>query len=71
MQAKHNAFADALALSAEQMGMSGAGAGDTNSFIASARRGLYAGRRMRPAFVYVYFGITEEEYNALWTLIYG
>ena len=39
--------------------------------IRRAREGKYASGAMRPAFLGSYFRMTEQEWDALWALIYG
>lgn len=41
------------------------------AYINSARNGVYRKSHVRPAFIYEAFGITDQEWDALWALIYG
>lgn len=68
MQAKHDAFAAAL----ETLAIRSSYHPDIGrGFITAARAGKYASGVMRPAFLGAYFRMTEQEWDALWALIYG
>lgn len=68
MQEKHDAFAAAL----EELAIRPEDNPDiTHAWISKARRGSYASGAMRPAFLGSYFRMTEQEWDALWALIYG
>ena len=41
------------------------------AWIRRARAGYYASGDIRPAFLGSYFRMTEQEWDALWALIYG
>lgn len=41
------------------------------AWIRNAKRGVYASGVLRPAFLGSYFRMTEQEWDALWALIYG
>lgn len=69
MQDKHDAFAQVLRQKAKT---------DTQGlmtthrkFISDARNGKYRSGTLRPAFLSSYFDMTEQEWDALWALIYG
>jgi hypothetical protein len=41
------------------------------NYIEQARNGRYRSGNIRPGFLYDQFGMTEQEWDALWALIYG
>lgn len=67
-QEKHDAFAAAL----EALAIRPVDNPDiTHAWINKARAGFYARGSVRPAFLGSYFRMTEQEWDALWALIYG
>lgn len=42
-----------------------------NNYINNARAGKYRSGQAMPAFLGSYFNMTEQEWDALWALIYG
>jgi len=68
MQEKHHAFAAALeSLAIKPVDHPGI----ARQYIADARAGMYASGLTRPAFLGSYFRMTEQEWDALWALVYG
>ena len=63
-QEKHDAFAAAL----EALAISPRAA---FGFVGLARKGVYYKNPQFPAFGGAYFRMTEQEWDALWALIYG
>ena len=69
MSEKDEAFAEALYQRSRQQ--SGGMSSHAISCINLARGGRYASGAIRPAFPYETFGMTEQEWDALWALVYG
>lgn len=68
MQEKHDAFAAAL----EELAIRPRDFPYVSrNYIIEAKAGLYADGSKRPAFLGSYFRMTEQEWDALWALIYG
>lgn len=68
MQEKHDAFAaalEALAIPARE------NPHIAKAWIKRARSGYYESGNIRPAFLGSYFRMTEQDWDALWALIYG
>jgi hypothetical protein len=68
-QQKHDAFAEVLYQKARThtQGMSVSHI----QYINSARSGKYRSGQAMPAFLGSYFNMTDQEWDALWALIYG
>lgn len=64
---KHLAFAECLRITAKANGTLAA----AETYIKQAEQGRYASGGVRPAFVFDHFGITEEQWDAMWALVYG
>lgn len=64
---KNRAFANALRVVAEANGT----IDNASKFITQAERGRYSRGGIRPAFLHDHFGITEQQWDAIWALTYG